>query len=117
MFLIDKYDPLRASVLYHFFMFSDSHKIDEKFVSSACWIQGVYVFKELQDKQEMVAYYGLPKRMSDDGLYGNRYFCSIEEEDKYKMLSNRKCVAMKKTFYLQVRLYFSFTLFFIETFL
>lgn len=79
----------------------DSHKIDEKFVSSACWIQGVYVFKELQDKQEMVAYYGLPKRMSDDGLYGNRYFCSIEEEDKYKMLSNRKCVAMKKTFYLQ----------------
>lgn len=33
--------------------------MDGDFVSDACWIQGVYVFKELMDRIDEVAFYGM----------------------------------------------------------
>lgn len=78
----------------------DSHKISGGFVSATCWIQGVYVYKELQDKVDKVAYYGIPKNMDNDGmLSGTEDLCTTSP--KLSARPNPNCRPMTKTFYLQ----------------
>ena len=51
------------------YFFTDDHKISGDFVSAACWIQGVYVYKELRHEMSQVAYFGIAQDMDTDGVY------------------------------------------------
>ena len=47
------------------------------FVNGACWVQGLYVYKQLIDKVNTgVAYYGIPKNIDQEGyMQGALFFC------------------------------------------
>ena len=68
------------------------------FISPTCWIQGLYIYKELRQRFDVVAYYGVPKDLSEDGLIQG-YLCPTENKYKSK---NPLCKSMERTYYLQV---------------
>jgi len=74
--------------------------ISSDYVHQACWIQGLYIYKELQHNSEdtPIAYYGIPKSLTTDGLYGNGKLCGTKDRSRN---ANEKCTPMEKTFYLQ----------------
>ena len=72
------------------------------FASSTCWIQGLYVYKEMRERIDESAYYGIPKDMDNDGLIKNKFPC--QTESKFNVMGAEECVPMKKTFYLQVKM-------------
>lgn len=78
----------------------ESHGIDGGFVAATCWIQGLYVYKELQNKFDVVAYYGMPKNMDHDGMLKETEDLCITEP-KLGAESNPNCIPMTKTFFLQ----------------
>jgi hypothetical protein len=85
-----------------------AHGISGDFVSATCWIQGVYVYKELKSRVDEVAYFGIPKDVDMDGfLEGlpNENLCPVFP----RLASEKKegCRPMHKTFYVQYQ-YFPF---------
>jgi len=75
--------------------------LDGNFVSQTCWIQGVYIYEELKERVDDVAYYGIPKDMSHDGMY-NGELCPTERKGVYgKKERDTKCKPLTKTFFLQ----------------
>lgn len=83
------------------------HEIDGGFVAQTCWIQGVYVYKELKDRIDEVAYFGIPKDITYDGfLKGSETnaLCQLQPKLQDK---REDCEPMNKTFYLQYQ-YFPF---------
>jgi len=86
----------------------DAHKIDGGFVSSTCWIQGVYIYKELRARVDEVAYFGIPKDIDFDGILEDskdKELCPMQP----KLSSQKKegCRPMHKTFFIQYQ-YFPF---------
>lgn len=80
----------------------ESHGIDGGFVSSTCWIQGVYVYKELKGRIDEVGYFGIPKDMDQDGYLDNtpnKELCQLVP--KLGKPKSENCVPMQKTYYLQ----------------
>ena len=71
--------------------------IDSKYVSDACWIQGFYIYEELEAHPNTLGYYGIPVDIENDGKYANGKFCSRFVGD----VEDKQCIPMKKTFYLQ----------------
>jgi len=72
-------------------------------VSQTCWIQGVYVYRELQDRVDDVAYFGIPKDITQDGFLENtenKELCQLHP--KLGKKPSEHCTAMHKTFFLQV---------------
>lgn len=47
---------------------SDKSTLSSTFVHEACWINGFFVYKELEDKMEKSAYFGIPKQIDLDGI-------------------------------------------------
>ena len=101
---------LRSSCIRHIyiinprFILSGAHGIDGGFVSQTCWIQGVYVYRELQDRIDDVAYFGIPKDIALDGFLDNtdnKELCQLEP--KLGKMPSENCKPMHKTFFLQVR--------------
>ena len=85
------------------FLYLEQNGISGDFVSATCWIQGVYVYKELQSRVDKVAYFGIPKDMAIDGIYDDGDLCpTINQFDKEP---DPDCRPMHKTFYLQVNLH------------
>ena len=74
------------------------NSVDGGFVSQACWIQGVYVYKELMNRPNDVAYFGIPKDMDLDGKLESGELCSVSPK---LGVINKKCTPMQKTFFLQ----------------
>lgn len=80
-----------------------SHGIGGGFISATCWIQGVYVYKELSHRVDNTAYFGIPKDITNDGYLKSSKsleLCNTEPrfgEDK----PDPDCIPMEKTFYLQ----------------
>ncbi|XP_066929704.1 innexin inx2-like [Clytia hemisphaerica] len=68
------------------------------FVGATCWIQGVYIYKELYGRNDDVAYFGITKDIDTDGMY-NGELCKTEK--KLNKDSNEYCEPMEKTFYQQ----------------
>lgn len=93
-------------VFFCFFFYRlGDHEIDGGFVSQTCWIQGVYVYKELKDRIDEVAYFGIPKDITYDGfLKGSEKnaLCNLQPKLNDK---REDCEPMSKTFYLQVCFY------------
>lgn len=87
----------------------DSHNLGGGFVSSACWIQGVYVYKELREEVSQVAYFGIPKDMDNDGIYAGIkgadpsaiHLCSTTKKLDGLAPPTGYCKPMQKTFFLQ----------------
>ncbi|XP_057310138.1 innexin inx2-like [Hydractinia symbiolongicarpus] len=85
----------------------DSHKVSGDFISSACWIQGVYVYRELINEMGKVGYFGIPKDINNDGIYIGRdahpglHLCSTKKVIDKITVVNPYCRPMTKTFYLQ----------------
>jgi len=63
------------------------------FVSSACWINGLYIFREIGYHSD-VGYYGIPRDINYDGKYANGQLCPVKDV-------NKGCEPMHKTFYVQ----------------
>ena len=77
----------------------------KNFASSSCWIQGVYIYKELAGRNDDMAYYGISKDINEDGTYTDGQLCKTITNPGHKI--NEQCQPMEKTFYIQVRiLYF-----------
>ncbi|XP_057309105.1 innexin inx3-like [Hydractinia symbiolongicarpus] len=70
------------------------------FVSTTCWVQGIYVYRELKEKIELVVYYGVPKDVSDNGVIDGKYLCDAKKPNQL-INSNLKCIPMTKSFFLQ----------------
>jgi len=77
----------------------EAHGIDGGFVSATCWIQGVYVYKELSHRIDSVAYFGIPKDMGNNGMLPDGVLCTTEK--RFETDPNPDCKEMTKTFYLQ----------------
>lgn len=69
-----------------------SHGVTEGFVSKACWINGLYVYKDLSPELRSY-YFGIPPDISKDGMNQYGALCEMGK-DKY-------CEPLEKTFYLQ----------------
>jgi len=80
-------------------MVPDTHGISGGFVSATCWIQGVYVYKELSHRVDKVAYFGIPKDMNNDGMMPDGYLCATTK--RFEQEPNPNCREMHKTFFLQ----------------
>ena len=83
-----------------------SHGIDGGFVSSTCWIQGVYIYKELRSRVDEVAYFGIPKDIDLDGIVDDspvKQLCNT----KSKLASEEVegCRPMHKTLFIQVKFF------------
>ena len=88
-----------------FLSFIESSQIDGAFVSAACWIQGVYVYKQLLGRiDNNMGYFGIPKNMDHEGILigrgGREDLCFLKP--KLGVLPNPDCKGMTKTFFLQV---------------
>lgn len=69
--------------------------LSPQFVADACWIQGFYIFSDLEDQDpSKMAYYGIPNDISEDGIYDNGKLCETAKDGV-------DCRKLKKTFYLQ----------------
>ena len=67
------------------------------FVGDACWIQGFYIYQEVEFQPDSLGYYGIPVNIDFDGKYSNGKFCTRNVEGH----TDELCNPMKKTFYLQ----------------
>lgn len=76
-------------------------EIDGGFVGQACWINGLYVYEEIRYHENEIGYYGIPRDISNDGIYPDGTLCNSKESDQ--------CRTMEKTFYVQYQ-YMTFVL-------
>jgi len=74
--------------------------ISPKFVSDTCWIQGVYVYKELANMTDHTSYYGMPKDISYTGIFENGQLCKAERQNRGQQHLG-PCQPLRKTFYTQ----------------
>jgi hypothetical protein len=75
-------------------------KIDGGFVASACWIQGLYIYEEMKTKTALSYHYGMPRKISDDGLTPGGDVCPTVDEQGY-IANPAECAPMTKVFFLQ----------------
>lgn len=84
--------------------------MDANFVASTCWIQGVFVYKELSNNYDLVGYYGIPKDIDQDGYLKDdpTHLCArypkaaVTRSGFQAPTVNPSCIPFEKTFYLQV---------------
>lgn len=72
--------------------------IDGGFVSSACWINGLYVYENIRYHANEVGYYGIPRDINLDGTLPGGQLCATTDRSH---LDNKDCTPMEKTFFLQ----------------
>lgn len=68
-----------------------NHDVTAGFVAKACWINGVYIYRELDPKHQSF-YYGIPSDISMDGMNKYGEMCNSDTQN---------CEEMEKTFFLQ----------------
>jgi len=84
----------------------DSNALSSGFVSQACWINGFYVYAELEHTANNLGYYGIPNNIEHDGHYPeNGKYCSTVDQDGKPDI---ECVPLTKTFFLQYQWYLFF---------
>ncbi|XP_065674591.1 innexin inx3 isoform X1 [Hydra vulgaris] len=96
---------LIASFLTGFNYFSDKisciippgSNLSQDFVHSACWISGFYIYEEMKNKLSMSSYYGIPQKITHEGLTEDEKLCFVR--DIYGR--DPECMPMTKIFYLQ----------------
>lgn len=76
------------------------------FVSSSCWINGLYVYDEIRFHTGGMGYYGIPRDINLDGKFPDGKLCGTTTSAHQKV---DNCKAMKKEFFLQYQ-YMTFLL-------
>ena len=84
----------------------DNANIDGGYVSAACWIQGVYIYRDLSGMPDDSSYYGLPLQINMNGLTKKRNLCQSYDKarrarPRQESRDKEECFEMEKTFYLQ----------------
>ena len=75
-------------------------ELKSKFVHSACWIQGFYVYPEMENYMKQSGYYGIPEAIEVDGiLNGTKHLCGTKM--KLIMFPTKKCVPMERYYFTQ----------------
>lgn len=74
-----------------------SHDTTSGFVSKACWMNGLYVYRGLKPIQESF-YYGIPSDITYDGVDEYGALCSTLNKARQPVPS---CQPLEKTFFLQ----------------
>jgi len=74
-----------------------SHGIDKGYVSKACWINGVYIFRDIHGGNQSY-YYGIPDDFTHDGINKYHQPCATFTAAHKKVDG---CKPLKKTFFLQ----------------
>jgi len=74
-----------------------NHDTTKDFVSKACWINGMYVYKDLPADQTSY-YYGIPSDITNDGINDVGSLCATRGPGNS---NNGYCNEMEKTFFLQ----------------
>lgn len=74
---------------------------DPGFVSSACWINGFYIYRDFGvHKNGDLGYYGMPRDLADDGkMDSTGSLCRTRDKQSGRLTQG--CTAMKKTFFVQ----------------
>lgn len=70
-------------------------------MAGACWIQGFYIYRNLWNRTDETAYFGVTKDIEMDGLLPSGALCNTQP--KLRRDFNSDCKPMEKTFYLQVK--------------
>ena len=76
------------------------HKIDAGFLRSACWMQGLFIYKELEINH-ITKQYGIPNNLANTGMRKDKTLCK----------NKKSCIPMKKrviTSYLWVPFFLLF---------
>jgi len=73
------------------------HDTTKDFVSKACWINGLYVYRDLPAAASSY-YYGIPADITNDGLNSLGGLCSTRG---VASSPNEHCVELEKSFFLQ----------------
>ena len=94
-----------VSMLWYVFLFLLSG-INGAFVAQACWINCLYVYKDIRYHANDVGYYGIPRDINNDGMYEDGTVCATTDSSHRR---NENCRPMEKTFYLQYQ-YMTFVL-------
>jgi len=71
--------------------------VDGGFVASACWINGIYIYRDIANHDD-VGYYGIPRDINIDGTLANGDFCPTTDTS-HKPTPG--CIPLEKTFFLQ----------------
>jgi len=74
-----------------------NHDTTKDFVSKACWINGMYVYRDLPAAQTSY-YYGIPSDITNDGINSVGSLCATRGPGQ---AVNNFCSALEKTFFLQ----------------
>lgn len=72
----------------------DHHSLSPNFVAEACWINGFYLFREIQSIPNELGYYGIPDDVKDNGMYKDGRNCEVKDTDP-------DCKEMERTFFVQ----------------
>lgn len=72
--------------------------LSEVFVGQACWMNGLYIYRDLRYRNDQVAYYGMPRDIRMDGMYDDGTLCATQDTS---LRQNKSCNPMTKTFYLE----------------
>jgi hypothetical protein len=67
------------------------------FVSTACWINGLYIYKDITTHDD-IGYYGIPRDINNDGTTNDGKICATTDTS-HRAVDG--CMAMEKTFYIQ----------------
>jgi len=76
-----------------------TNDISDKFASPACWINGLYIYEDIQAHEGHLGYYGIPRNLRDDGITEDGEPCSTVATQSRKVIKG--CTARPRTFYLQ----------------
>ena len=71
--------------------------LDDKYVSAACWINGLYVYDEIRNQTDDAAYFGLPREIDKDGRLDSGVLCSVYDNSH---LPTPGCKPLTKKFFL-----------------
>jgi len=71
--------------------------INGGYVSSACWINGLYVYEEIRSHADQLGYYGVPRAINHNGKLPSGHLCATVNAHKV----TPDCKEMTKTFFLQ----------------
>ena len=85
--------------------FKGYHRGMENFVADACWIKGLYVYKELGNSSQPISYYGIPKDLSMDGFDKKQHLCQTKNSFGDR---NKNCEPLKRIFFQQYQWYYFF---------
>ena len=75
--------------------------LKSKFVHSSCWIQGFYIYPQMENHMKKSGYYGIPEAIETDGIMnGTSYLCTTKMKF-FNGIYNADCIPMERYYFTQ----------------